>query len=317
MSDSEPGGAHTPASSGASSASTTTATTGSTTGATPKLKLTFKLAEIRAASPVPSSTSGDGEAASAPEAAAVAGPAAKKPRRPAKRDVAAPASSSSFVTPYKKARKEAAPTGSATAERPSSKETNSSSVTTTISPPPSGASSRIQFPEQLAFVREMKKLRVRRWRREPTTVGLLGGRSLSLPCWARDRPSAPPATAPGAGGPSKTRASNESTAAFAPTFVCTWEGCHKIFDAKDKWRRHLNLHRRKERKAAAAAAEEQGERVARTEVAPKAGPAGGNLQLKLNLGSLLKKASSATNITDNAVGPPTPDSGALEEVDIS
>lgn len=324
MSDSELGGVRTPVSSGASSASTVT-TTGSTAGTTPKLKLTFKLAEIRAASPAPSGISntgttavGEGEPANISQAAVGASSTTRKPRRPTKKDITSPAlppptGASSFVTPYKKARKETASTGGTTVGQPPSREINPSPSTSVASTSPGGASSRVQFPEQITFVREMRKLRARRWRRESTTVPLLGGRSLVLPCWARDRPI----VASGTGGSPKVHVTEDSST-FAPTFVCTWEGCHKIFDAKDKWRRHLNLHRRKERKAAAAIVEGRKETTEETDTAShRASTVGGNLQLKLNLGNLLRKASSAMSVTDTVTESPAPSSSALDDVDIS
>jgi len=35
---------------------------------------------------------------------------------------------------------------------------------------------------------------------------------------------------------------------FISTFVCIFEGCHKIFDSKDKWRRHQVSHKKKHTK---------------------------------------------------------------------
>lgn len=327
MSDNELGGVHTPVSSGASSASTTT---GSTAGTTPKLKLTFKLAEIRAASPVPSSITGnaaitnfagEGESGNRFEVAAGTGATVKKPRRQARKDSTSlaaapppPSSSSSFVTPYKKARREAASTEGTAVSQPPSGETTPSPSTNAASASLGGASSRVQFPEQITFVREMRKLRARRWRRESTAVSLLGGRSLTLPCWARDRPTAS-SYGGGTSGSPKTARTGEDASTFAPTFVCTWEGCHKIFDAKDKWRRHLNLHRRKERKAAVEGRKASPDGTDSTSYRTSTGS--GNLQLKLNLGSLLRKASSAISVADGVAESPVPSSGAPDDVDIS
>lgn len=75
---------------------------------------------------------------------------------------------------------------------------------------------------------------------------------MQISCWVGERTVVP-----------KTKGS------LAPTFVCTFEGCHKIFDAKDKWRRHQNLHKRKMKKELSG------------------------LQLKLDMGAIKAKAAIA------------------------
>jgi hypothetical protein len=187
--------------SGNSSGSTTTNTT-------PKLKLTFKLSEIRAASPAPSSDP------------PVDAPQKRAPKRK---------KTDAFATPYKKPKNKLA-----------------SSVDELVKPVPT----RLQFPEQVAFVQEMRQFRARKWRHEPCELSLLGGRTVLLSGWNRERTTKP-------------------SKSMTPTFVCTFEGCHKIFDAKDKWRRHQNLHKKKLKKEAAV-----------------------GLQLKLDIGAMKAKAAA-------------------------
>lgn len=187
--------------------------------------------------------------------------------------------STTFVTPFKKERgrpkKSTLSRPTPAVEVPPSAE----QMVETIVPGATGAELRppvnkVQFPEQVAFVREMGKFRTRKWSSDPiASITLLNGRILRVPAWVRDlsasssvsrSPSrsqleddahagsaglaassthiAPPIIANGLGG---KRIKELKFSSYVPTFVCTQEGCHKIFDARDKWRRHMAHHKKK------------------------------------------------------------------------
>ena len=259
-----PNGSSASSSSGASSASTTT----------PKLKLTFKLSEIRAASPAAAATYNNPpitetknvyKVENVPEKQLKKKRIIKKERMTMMKSAISSVGqdTSTFVTPYKRAK---------------ATTTDASNIDHAVV---LGASTRVQFPEQQEFVQEMQKFRARKWRLEPANLALLGKYSLSLPCWSRDKT----ANASNAAirsllnsGSQKSLSKSTKFKGFHPTFVCAHEGCHKIFDTKDKWRRHQITHKRRAQRTAAEAASSSG------------------LQLKLDMG-VIKKASANANIS--------------------
>lgn len=231
----------------------TNATT--TNNTTPKLRLTFKLSDIRAASPVTGGgTAGTAAITTLPPTTPVPGRIGKKrgPKTPRKPKGGDPGT---FAVPYKRRnKKEVVVIPTSNVPPPPTESTAQNSMPVPITEK-ERASSKVQFPEQILFVQEMRRFKCRRWRVEPATVTLLGGgRTLTIPCWVKDK---------------VINCKVAGRATSLPTFVCTYEGCHKIFDAKDKWRRHQNLHRKK---AAAA-----------------------GLQLKLNMGIIKAAANNNGN----------------------
>lgn len=115
------------------------------------------------------------------------------------------------------------------------------------------------------------------------TLALLAGRTLLLPGWVHEEKE----TAYGAPQNASPRGQN-----LPSTFVCTYEGCHKIFDVKDKWRRHQNAHKKRSKKVAALLMEETSSTPTR--------PAG-SLQLKLNMGVI--KAAAASRASNSSKSP--------------
>lgn len=296
---------------------------------TPKLRLTFKLSEIRAATPTAVSSSPPETASSPSPAEALATAAATGPPRKRQRKNAATAVATSqstpaavFVPPHvprkgrprKDAKSAEAPSASShpasTGDLSADGSIGGASAAGLSEPTarPIGSGNRTVFPEQVQFVCEMKKFRPRRWRLEPmAALTLATGRLLLLPAWVHEEKLTTTTAAHGAspGG---------SAGGLPATFVCTYEGCHKIFDLKDKWRRHQNAHRKKSRKASTL-----------TERAPA-----GSLQLKLNMGmikaAVASRASSKLPSSSSAAAegeeerrdtdPPSVDTDADAEIEI-
>lgn len=267
-----------------------------TSTTTPKLRLTLNLSEIRAATP-PAVPSGG------PRSAKHKLDVESTENRPGRRTPPTSREPSTlFVPPFsKKGRPKkdlhASKTTMAKSGKPVLTKTTqpeASNGTETLpsdqlsetsrgdSKRPRLALTRVHFPEQVEFVGEMRKFRARKWSLSMNVaVKMLAGRALQLPGWSRNTTdqSLPP----------KTEGHRDKILGL-PTFVCTYEECHKIFDSKDKWRRHQNTHRKR-------AAEGQ-------QTTP--------LQLKLNMG-VIKAASANSNSNSN----PHPVSSALSSEGLS
>lgn len=100
-----------------------------------------------------------------------------------------------------------------------------------------------QFTEQIQQLKELKRLKTRKWTRTQTTIRTISGATLTLPIWAREGSFAH-MTAPASGG--GRRASVDGALnVTGETFPCQEPGCKKVFDAKDKWKRHQLVHKRK------------------------------------------------------------------------
>jgi hypothetical protein len=100
-----------------------------------------------------------------------------------------------------------------------------------------------QFAEQIQQLKDLKRLRTRKWTQTQATIKTISGATLTLPIWAREGSfSHMAAPASGAG-----RRASVDGALNAPgeTFPCQEPGCKKVFDAKDKWKRHQLVHKRK------------------------------------------------------------------------
>lgn len=275
----------------------------SSAGKTPKLKLTFKLSEIRAATPpLPTSPPSSLEAPEGVTVSTLSGDASNSviPKKrslkgkvvPNTSQVLSNTTNGEFVAPH--APKKGRPRKDANRDAHSSHPGSSNDLPegasgqrtgpseATFRPPGSG--NRVVFPEQVQFVKEMKKFRPRRWRLESMiTLTLLAGKTLLLPGWVHEEK----AIAYGAPQTASPRAQSLPT-----TFVCTYEGCHKIFDVKDKWRRHQNAHKKKSKKAAALLMGGASSTSTR--------PAG-SLQLKLNMGVI--KAAAASRASHSSKSP--------------
>lgn len=100
-----------------------------------------------------------------------------------------------------------------------------------------------QFADQIQQLKELKKLKTRKWTKTQTTVKTLSGTTLILPIWAREG-SFSHMAAPTTTG--SRRASVDGTLNLTgETFACQEAGCKKVFDAKDKLKRHVAVHRKK------------------------------------------------------------------------
>lgn len=257
-----------------------TLSTSSTPAATPKLKLTFKLADIRAA-----------DAAVKAEQGATVSTSNSNSASTSTKTATPNANTSSSIKKVK--RLDEGPTSSKKGSRNNSREnllsqqpsTSATNTSNTSVLNEIGERSKLVFPEQISFVREMQKFTSRKWRIEATAVMLLGDRQqFSVPCWVTSEKLYTTITTSQQGMP-KTPSLKMTT--YQSTFVCTQEGCHKIFDSKDKWRRHMNIHKRKESTTTVnnSNADE-----------PGTGNTGVVQKLKLNVGAM-KNAMAAAKYT--------------------
>jgi hypothetical protein len=239
-------------SSGNSSGSTTVT-------ATPKLRLTFKLSEIRAASPVPLENSIPPTTTEASGVKERKRSKISKTTRSKKQQQQHLKDGESSSIPHQRGRKKDVVKVESNAE----------------------SKNRLQFPEQIAFVREMQKFRTRHWRLQPCSLSLLH-ESLVIPGWCRD---------------SSAGMKGSMTKFHSATFVCTFEGCHKIFDAKDKWRRHQNFHRKK---ALSSGSGGKTSSDGNTNPNNATGNNGSGLQIKFSMGAIKAASKASVDIIPNA-----------------
>lgn len=99
--------------------------------------------------------------------------------------------------------------------------------------------SRLQNPDSVALVQSMKSFECRKWKQSPLIINTLLGYNFQVPSWL---PSGPPQSNQSL---SKKPSLDLMEPKFMPTFVCTLEDCHKIFDSREKWRRHQAGHSRR------------------------------------------------------------------------
>lgn len=108
-----------------------------------------------------------------------------------------------------------------------------------------------QFAEQIKQLKEMRKLKTRKWTQAQTSIKTLSGHTLLLPIWAREGTF----THTTGLDPRNRRNSTDATLKITLTarpqtaseavFICPEATCGKVFDAKDKWKRHQAVHRKK------------------------------------------------------------------------
>lgn len=104
-----------------------------------------------------------------------------------------------------------------------------------------------QFAEQIQILKGLRAFKTRKWTARAATLKTISGASLVIPMWTREGDFAGEGQ-PGFVGSTSRRASVDGaleTAAQAPTWVCPEESCRKVFDAKEKWRRHQAVHKKK------------------------------------------------------------------------
>lgn len=109
-----------------------------------------------------------------------------------------------------------------------------------------------QFAEQIKELHTLRRLKTRKWTQAQATIKTLSGQSLVLPIWAREgtfnHEAAPESRSrrnSTDGALKITLTTRSANAGDSSVFICPEPTCGKVFDAKDKWKRHQVVHKKK------------------------------------------------------------------------
>lgn len=83
-------------------------------------------------------------------------------------------------------------------------------------------------------------MKTRKWTTSQVAITTISGVPLTIPMWTREGGFSHATTDHGS-----RRASIDGLAESGETFACDFDGCKKVFDGKDKLRRHQNVHKKK------------------------------------------------------------------------
>lgn len=94
-------------------------------------------------------------------------------------------------------------------------------------------------------MKELRKLKTRKWTQTQTTIKTISGATLVLPIWAREGSFSQMDPPPTTGTNRRGSVDGTLNLTTGESFACQEPGCKKVFDAKDKLNRHQVVHKRK------------------------------------------------------------------------